>query len=47
MNYRKHSLKVYKLNGLELPLHFSRRYNEGSFKCKVLPWITAEKVWNK
>ena len=28
-------------------MHFRRRYNESSFKCKVIPWITAKKVWNK
>ena len=47
INYRKHSWKVDKLNGLKLILHFWRRYSESSFKCKVIPWVTAEKVWNK
>ena len=47
INYRKHSWKVDKLNGLKLILHSWRKYNESSFKCKVIPWVTAEKVWNK
>ena len=41
ISYRKH-----KLNGLKLTLHFWRRYNESSFKCKAILWVTAEKVWN-
>ena len=39
--------KLVKLNGLKLNLHFWRRHNESSFKCKVKPWATAEEVLNK
>ena len=47
INPHKHSLNVEKLNGLKLTLHFWRRYNESSFKCKVIPWVAAEKVRKK
>ena len=28
-------------------MHFWRRYNESKSKCKVIPWVTAEKVLEK